>query len=268
MNKISVVMSVYNGEKTVKKAVQSILDGSFRNLEFIIINDGSDDGTRDILEQAVAADDRIRLFNFTQNKGLIYALNFGIGKSCGDYIARMDADDVARVDRLQTQYDCLKDRNDIVFVGSAARLVDEDGKVWGVRSYPKTVDKKLLMKYDPFIHPTLLFKKSALEAVGGYRDSERTYRCEDYDLIFRLYAQGLYGENLEEPLIDYRESLNSAKKHNRTTRKNEYYVRKEGVKILKGGIYGRLFSLKPLCLSLLPDNVYNFLHNKKWKGKR
>ena len=109
--KVSVIMPVYNGEKFISQAIESILNQTFVDFEFIIINDGSNDKTEKII--AKYKDKRIKYFKFTKNKGLVYSLNFCLKKSKGEFIARMDADDISMPDRFTKQVKFL-DKNESV----------------------------------------------------------------------------------------------------------------------------------------------------------
>lgn len=260
---ISVIMGVFNGEKTVQRAVLSITEGSFRDIEFIIVDDGSTDGTEKILRDLAQNDNRITVIKSFANNGLAWALNRALLASKGEIIARMDADDYCHPLRLIKQLEYLNS-NDLDFVCAGA-LLTEKGKEWGMRQYSEGVSKKTLIKYNPFIHPTLFIKREAILAVGGYNEAKYCHRCEDYDLYFRLYAKGFVGGNMQEVLIEYNEPKDSAQRHNRRTRKNEFLVRKKGIKMLKGKLWDYLYCVKPLILLLLTDKLYNRIHNYKWR---
>lgn len=107
-----------------------------------------------------------------------------------------------------------------------------------------------------------MFRREALLKVGGYRDVSKTVRCEDYDLVFRLYAARLYGYNLQDDLISYYEPRNFAKKHTFRTRRNEFYVRMYGSR-LNRSVKGRFYAFKPLILAFLPAGLYRRLHKNR-----
>lgn len=260
---ISIIMGVYNGEKTVQRAVLSITQGTYTDLEFVIVDDGSTDNTWNVLQQLAEKDSRIVIIRSNTNSGLATALNAALKSSKGELIARMDADDFSYPTRLEKQLDYLES-SELDFVGTGANLL-ENGVVWGQRQYSKAVDKDILKKYNPFIHPTLLIKREALIKVGGYNEAKYCYRCEDYDLYFRLYSQGFVGGNMQQILLEYNENRHSADRHNRQTRKNEFTVRRKGIKLLKGHFWDYSYCVKPLILLLLTDKLYNKLHNCKWE---
>jgi len=262
---ISIIMGVYNGEATVEKAAHSLLDGDDNDIEMIIVNDGSTDGTADILARLASDDPRVRVINTPKNMGLAHALNLAFQAARGAYVARQDADDISCINRLNRQLNYLLLHPELAFVGSSVNLVDGLGEVWGERCFPEAPDKNTVMRYNPFVHPTMLFLKTALDAVQGYRDLPYTRRCEDYDLVFRLYGAGYKGGNVPEVLMDYHEERDSASRHTRKTRLNEYRVRREGCRLLGGGVKGYAYSLKPLLLLLAKGGLYNVLHNGKWR---
>ena len=261
---ISVVMGVYNGEKTVERAMRSVLDGTYRDIEFIAVNDGSTDGTAELLSKIAEEDTRVKVINSEKNFGLAHALNTGIRAAKGEFVARTDADDASAKNRLERELNALIEYG-CDFVCCGANLIC-DGK-WGERIFPEKVDKKTLISYNPFIHPTLLIKKEALIKVGGYCENADRRRVEDYDLFVRLYAAGFSGRNLPEILIDYYEPLDVSFRYDLKIRLNEYKVRKEAARLLRGGFLDRLKAVKPLLLLVIPKACYNKYRLKKWRVK-
>ena len=197
---ISVVMSVYNTEKYLKKAIDSILNQTFTDFEFIIINDGSTDGSLEIIQSY--NDARIILIN-QSNQGLSKSLNNGIRISKGKYIARMDADDISNCHRLEKQFNFLEKNVNCVVVGSNANLIDLNGTYLYVSNNPCTWDeiKKVLPK-TIFFHSSTMFIKDVFNKCDGYMEEVIQF-FEDGILWNRMVN---YGEfcNLSEALIDYR----------------------------------------------------------------
>jgi len=262
---ISVVMGVYNGEKTVERAVRSVLEGSYSDIEFIAVDDGSTDGTAEILSKIAEEDSRLKIIFSKKNFGLAHALNAGLKVCRGEFVARMDADDIAHPDRLSKELRYLLDTN-ADFVSCGVNLFDENG-TWGERFYPETVAKDTLCRYNPFVHPGLLIKKSALDAVGGYCESAEKLRCEDYDLFVRLYKDGFIGRNIPEKLLDYYEPKDVSFRYNFKIRINEYRLRKEAVKVLGGSLKSKILVFKPLLLGVMPKKIYQKYRMKKWSYK-
>jgi GT2 family glycosyltransferase len=198
---ISIVMSVFNGGSFLSQAVESILNQSFDDFEFIIVDDGSSDGSSSKLDALQDRDARIRVIH-QQNKGLIDALNLGCSLARGQYIARMDADDVSLHNRLASQVDFLQTHPRVVLVGGAVDFIDARGNPLLTVRYPsdhKAIQQALLDS-SVFWHPTVVFSKDAFLAAGGYRNIPD---AEDYDLWLRLAELGEVA-NLRQVLLHYR----------------------------------------------------------------
>jgi glycosyltransferase involved in cell wall biosynthesis len=201
--KITVILSVHNGEKFIQESVESILSQTFTDFEFLVINDASSDKTADILRGF--SDGRIRIITNDKNLGLTKCLNLGLREAKGEYIARMDADDVASPDRLTKQLEFMEANPDIALIGSAVDIINGKGDIIG---HKDRLTKNLAIKYysvfidNPFIHSTLFFRKKAIQDAGGYDESFRY--AQDYELASRLLKQGLRLANLPDRLLRLR----------------------------------------------------------------
>lgn len=200
--RVSVLMPVYNGEPYVKEAVASILNQTFTDYEFIVVDDGSTDETWSILE-SYAVDPRIRLIQNEINLGLARSLNRALAMARGEYVARMDADDVSRPNRLATQVAFLDNHRSIGVVGSTVQIVDAGGSLGRVLSRPPTdaLIRWSLCFQTPLAHPSVLMRKAVLDRVGGYNDA--LLANQDRDLWHRLSALTRFA-NLKVPLLLYR----------------------------------------------------------------
>jgi len=194
-------MSVYNGEKFLPEAIDSILSQTCGSFEFIIINDGSTDGTRGILESFT--DERLILLH-QDNSGLTQALNRGIAVAKGKYIARQDADDISKPERLEKQVAFLEAHPGVGLLGSRFEFIDEDGKVKRQSLLPTDNDtlQERLPKINQFCHASVIMRKEALDKVGAYREFFRY--AQDYDLWLRI-SEHCEIANLPETLVQYRE---------------------------------------------------------------
>lgn len=257
---ISVIMGVYNAEKTVERAISSLYTYS-GDIEVIAVDDGSIDNTKRVLFSLKEKYPTLKVLENTENMGLTYSLNLAFSKSSGEFIARLDADDINISGRFEKQLKFLNSNPEYAFCAGNAILFDDNGN-YARRKFTENITLDEIINYNPVIHPTLFIRRSALERVGAYRDIEKTVRCEDYDLIFRLYAKGFYGKNLNEDLIYYFEDRNAFKKHTFKTRRNEFYVRRYGAKINKSK-QGKIKAFKPLFLWLLPKKIYKKMHQSK-----
>ena len=207
MPKVTVLMSVYNGERYLREAVESVLNQAFAGFEFIIIDDGSTDATSEILDGF--GDPRIVRFMNERNIGLAGSLNKGLAMARGEYIARMDADDINLPERLAKQVVFLDEHREVGVVGCAIQVIDADGSPIRVQRYPTTHGPLLwaLCFYTPLAHPTVVFRKAVVERVGGY-DCALLIN-EDRDLWQRLSSVTRFA-NLPEVLFSYRMHPGSA----------------------------------------------------------
>lgn len=196
---VSVLMPVYNGERFLGEALSSIQRQSFRDLEIVVVDDGSTDGTAAILDAAAASDPRIRILH-QANAGHVRALNAGLQQVRGRYVARMDADDIARENRLEEQARFLNDHPDVAVVGTAATVIDARGVEGTSVRFPTEhgVLRWTMCFMSPIIHPTAMLRTDRLRATGGYDASMR--HAEDYDLWLRLSRVGRLA-NIDAPLL-------------------------------------------------------------------
>lgn len=203
--KISVIMSTFNPKGLeLRRSVQSIIDQSYAFWELLIYDDGSDSEGQEIIEQVTKLDKRIRCLKGDSNRGIAVGLNECIKASKGEYIARMDDDDICLPKRFERQLEFLQMHDNYQWVGVLADLFDESG-VWGRADRPEKPESKHFFHSSPFIHPSVMFRRDVLVATGGYSVSRTTSRCEDYELFMRLYSQGYKGYNLQEVLFQYQE---------------------------------------------------------------
>ena len=182
---VSVLMSVYNGERYLEEAIESILNQTFRDFEFIIINDGSADGTAGILAHYQRVDDRVRVYD-QENRGLVASLNRGGQLARGEYIARMDADDVSLPERLRKQVDYMETHPEVGVMGTQMKQIDEKGRLLSAFDAPlahEAILWKMLFEC-AIAHPTVLMRRHLLIEAGGYDPSYA--HIEDTELWSRL----------------------------------------------------------------------------------
>lgn len=260
----SIIMGVYNTANTIEAAIASIFEQTYETFEFIICDDGSTDNTSQILEKCKSIyGERLILLKNTKNQGLAKTLNTCIGRARGEFIARMDGDDISHPDRLEKQIKFLIDNPQVAFVGSNAVKFDENGPYGFFRNSRQPKKEELLYK-SRFIHPTIVFRRNCLNSVGGYCESDYCLRCEDYDLWLRLYAKGYFGANIQEELLDYYEGSQNLSKRKYRYRVNEAIVRYKGFKSNKILLRGLPYVFKPLIVGLISPKVVNWV--KRIKG--
>lgn len=209
--KVSVLLPCYQAEAAVERAARSILDQTHTGLELLALDDGSTDGTRAVLDRLAAADERVRVVVNETNVGLIATLNRGLELADGEFVARMDADDVSEPGRLERQLDVFQRHPDTDAVGTGVRLLDPRGRATGRRP-PRACTpggcRFLSYLATPVAHPTLLARRQVL-AGHGYRPAEEALHAEDYDLFARLVRSGATLRNVDEALLGFRVSPGS-----------------------------------------------------------
>ncbi|MCR4313849.1 MAG: glycosyltransferase [Candidatus Uhrbacteria bacterium] len=259
MSKVSILLSVYNGERFVRDAVLSLLAQTYRDFELLIVDDASTDGAHEILEELAAQDSRIRVLTNSTNLELTKSLNMALrlpldklGVAQDDYVARMDADDIALPDRLEKQIAFLEGHPDIDVVGTAYEWIDEDGQVIGrphVITNPEDI-RRALPRTNPLLHSSVVMRRTALQHASGYDESYR--RAQDYDLWLRL-SRTSHMTNLPEILMQKRLAKGMISFANE--RAQLRCAVRARIHALRRGDYpwwNAVYLLKPLVASLLP----------------
>ena len=257
--KVTVLMSVYNGEKYLAKSIESILNQTFIDFEFMIIDDASTDNSFNIMKEYLLLDNRINLFRNKENLGLTASLNFGLQHAKGQYIARMDADDIAREDLLEKEVEFLDNHPEYTFVSCIADYIDEDGNIEKPRLFPETNEDiyATMPKVNAMMHPGVLFRKDDIEKIHNY--DERFRVCQDYDLWFRGMAAGYKFYNIQEPLLQFRRNRTYNSRKDLSYRLTDFKVRLNGYKINHLGIKNYIYLGVPIALAIIPDKVIDKL---------
>lgn len=254
---ISVLMGTYYRRTEtglLERSVSSILNQTLSNFELLISDDGSTKDARILLEQMACQDRRIRLIRRGHLYSLSEKLNACLCQAKGTLIARMDDDDFSFPDRFAKQAAALEAHPDAAYVGSNVELY-RSGTLIGARVLPERPSVKDFFFTQPYVHPSLMFRRDALLSVGGYSESPHCLLCEDYDLLLRLYAKGFQGMNLQENLLAY--TLPDTAKGNRKMRHrwNEAVTRFYRYKELKVLPWAFPYVVKPLAVGLIPEPV-------------
>ena len=199
--KVSVVMSVFNGENWLKYSIESILNQTFKDFEFIIVDDGSTDSSIEILDQYKSIDKRIKIIR-KKNTGLYDSLNVGINSAESEWIARIDSDDTSESTRLEKQYHLALDIGKKFIIGTNLNIIDSDGNVISEYKYPKThkgLKNNLITLNKFFATSSAFFNFSIFEKIGGYRLHYK--RSGDYDFWLRALSKGYKFRCLQQPLV-------------------------------------------------------------------
>jgi len=201
--RVTVLMSVFNGEHYVESAINSILSQTFLDYEFLIINDGSNDNTGGIIERY--NDPRIAVIHNKVRIGLTKSLNIGLRSALGEYIARHDCDDVSTSHRLADQVRYLDEHEEVTIVGGQFRLIDSNGSTLPTPPIKKAPGMRGILLHlaidNPFVHSAVMFRKKAVLELGGYNEEYQT--SQDIELWSRLLCRH-EGANLTSQVIDLR----------------------------------------------------------------
>ena len=205
---VTVLMSVYNDEKFLSGGIESILNQTFTNFEFLIINDASTDSTSAILQEYARKDSRVRVLNNENNMGLTVSLNNGLNSALGKYIARLDSDDISLKQRLERQVNFLDKHPKIGVLGSGAEIIDVDGNITGkfTPSTSPAVIRWRLLFGNCMLHSTVMFRRDIVLQAGGYPSD--CFIAQDYDLWSRLMFKTDICQ-LPDTLVNYRQNTNA-----------------------------------------------------------
>jgi glycosyltransferase involved in cell wall biosynthesis len=202
--KVSVVLPVYNAVEYLELALNSILTQTFRNFEFIIVDDHSTDGSFEILMEYAKKNKKIKLFRNTKNRGVSETVKKAIRQCRGEYIARMDADDVSLPTRLEKQLKYLEQNKDTVALGGQCLTIDSENRITGNKTFPNSFEEiyKYIFHFIPVQQPTLMIARNRLpKRFVYYVDGMNT--AEEVELFFKLFNYGKV-ENLPDTLLLYR----------------------------------------------------------------
>lgn len=212
---VSVIIPCYNCERYVQQAVDSIINQTYSNLEILLADDGSNDGTNAILKRIAITDSRIKVIENESNLGIVETLNKLVKLSNGNYIARMDADDFSFPQRIEREVSLLENNPDVGICGCDAFIINENGKIVDKMIMPHSSKEIDAFKQvdSPFIHPNILIRSHIIKSLL-YRKEYQS--AEDYELWLRVLEK-THGENIQSPLFCYR-ILPTSISHASTTR--------------------------------------------------
>lgn len=257
-SKISVLMCVYNAENYLKDSIESILNQTYKNFEFIIIDDGSTDSSRKILEFYAHKDARIILFN-QKNMGLTKALNRGIAVSKGKYIARQDADDISYLDRFEKQIRIMDADDLVVLMGGSCDDLYSDGSTGKWSSYSHDELQKVVFLKTPFAHSTAMMRADICKELGGYDENFKT--SQDTEFWMRFAKKGTIAM-IEEPILLRKIMAGSISQKRRWRQFYDAFKARwrhnHGIQRIHSIYYG----VRSLFISLLPTSCIRFLKGR------
>lgn len=262
---VSVLMAIYNCQNTLEEAVNCIINQTYTNWELILFDDCSSDNTYQKAIEIAKSDNRIKVYKNEKNLTLAPTLNNCLKVAKGEYIARMDGDDVCDLTRFEKEVNLLNENPEYAVVSCLMNLYDENG-IYGKVSYPEFPQKTDFANSSPICHAGCMMRKSVLEQLGGYSNSPKVERIEDYDLWIRLYEAGFKAYNIQECLYSMRDDRNAIKRKKFKFRVTEYHLKKDMCKKFDLPFSCRIKAYKPLILGLVPTSIYTTLHKLKHKG--
>ncbi len=261
--KISVLMGIYNCAGTLGEAIESILRQTEPDWELILCDDGSTDATCRVAEGYVAAHPgKILLLRNQCNRGLNHTLNRCLQAARGEYIARMDGDDLCDPERFALELSALEAEPEIAIVSTDMGFFDETG-LWGSIAHPDYPQPGDFLHGSPFCHAPCMVRREAFLSVEGYTEAPRLLRVEDFHLGVKLYAAGYRGKNIHRQLYLMRDDRNAYSRRKFKYRINEAYVIALAVRRLQLPKLGYLRALRPILVGLMPGFLYDYLHKKR-----
>jgi glycosyltransferase EpsE len=263
---VSVALGTYNGSKWIQRAVDSMLNQTYKNLEVIICDDASTDNTVLLLHELYDKDPRVKIIKNEVNSGLNITLNNCIEHSSGEFIARMDDDDFSHPDRIEKQMGFLLTHPEYTIVSTSINYFDEKG-IWGSSVSHGERSKINIFLGHTFCHPSVIMRKRDLIAVGMYSTDKLNQRGQDYDLWCKFYQAGFKGYCLPDVLFDYYESADSVKRRKFKFRLNHAIKTHRWRTRLGLPFKFEYFPLINLAKCFIPQEIIRLLHNKKF-GKR
>ncbi len=272
MPNISVVMPVYNSEKLVWETIESILNQTFIDFEFIIVDDCSTDKSWNIIQKYANKDRRIKAYRNKKNLGVVKTRNkmLDLINHNSKYIAMIDSDDIAKPERLDKQIKFLEKNTDYAIVWAFLEIIDKNGKTIWYRKYPVTPDEigKTICKKSPLAQPSVMVRKSAWDKVWKY--NKNFERVQDYELWFRFFKKWYKLANLPEYLLKYRIHSNQGKsKHLKLTIKNTLKIQTSNLKYCKNKLSTFLYMLVELFLLFLPSSlILNLFKKIEYKNEK
>jgi glycosyltransferase involved in cell wall biosynthesis len=256
---VSIVIPVHNGEEYIKEAIDSCLNQTYGNIEIIVVDDKSTDDTLKILKEYR---DKITVISVEKQNGLGNVLNIGIRASKGQYIARMDADDVMYPSRIEKQVEYMQEHPSCVAVSGQIDIIDSDGNITGHREYAiedRDIKKNMFL-FQPFAHPAVMLRKSTLEDVGLY--PENMWKVEDVKLFFLLSQKGEF-HNIEDTVLKYRMTFNTQSQSNmldhfkKTNEIRKWAIKELGIKpTFREYVIWNLQKIAVPILGLLPHSLF------------
>lgn len=266
-DKISILMGIYNCADTLSEAIDSIINQTYTNWQLILCDDCSTDNTYNVAKSYQEKyPEKIVLVRNEVNSRLAFSLNHCLKYADGEFIARMDGDDISVSNRFEVQLKFLNDHPEYDLVGCAMQRFSGDGKLADIFYSVDNPDYYTLKNKIPYHHATIMARRKVYDELNGYTVCERTKRGQDYDLWFRFYKAGFKGTNLREPLYMVREDAAAIRRRTFKTRFNALKTTWYGFNLLG---YPKHWLIKPtietFVKSMTPHKITEIY--RKWQSK-
>lgn len=262
--KISILMGIYNCASTLPEAIDSLLNQTCTDWELILCDDGSTDDTYAVAEgYRQRYPHKIKLLKNEQNMGLNMTLNNCLAVAQGEYIARMDGDDISLPERLQRELDFLEGHPEYAVVSCSMIYFDQDGDFRTGSSLSAKPEPAQLVHGTIHCHAPCMVRSQVMREVGGYSVDKKLLRVEDWHLWLKIYAAGHRGYNLDQPLYKMRDDRAAIGRRKFRYRLNEAHVSLLAVKTFRLPFWKRIYALRPILVGLLPLPVYKLLHRNR-----
>ncbi len=261
-------MAIFNCAHYLPEAIDSILTQTYTNWELILCDDASTDNTYQVAKQyADKYPDKIRLIQNEKNSKLPFSLNHCLQYATGEFVARMDGDDVCLPERFEKQVAYLRAHPEYQVVGTDMQHFNEHTGLADIVPSCTNPDYYTLRKHIPYHHATILTYKYVYDKVGGYTVSKRTTRAQDYDLWFRFYHEGFNGNNIHEPLYRMREDAGAVRRRTFKVRWNALKTTYIGYRLLG---YPKWWLIRPTMVCLMKSLVpfWGVDLYRKWQARR
>lgn len=251
---ISVIMGIYNCADTLEEAVGCIINQTYENWELIMCDDGSTDDTYIVAQRLAEKNPKIIVIKNEKNFGLNVTLNNCLKVAKGEYIARMDGDDLCDPRRFEHQVAFLQSQTEYSIVSSKMYFFDEDGR-WGENNPPEYPSAEQVVCGSPICHAPVMMKKKCMDAVNGYTEDVKMLRVEDVNLWIKLYYAGFKCYNIQIPLYGMRNDKNAVNRRKYKYRINSAYVRLKGCRMLHLPAKCYIKACTPLAIGLVPGVI-------------
>ena len=252
-------MGIYNCAATLQEALDSLYAQTFQDFEIILCDDGSKDDTYAVALENLRQHENIVLLHNEQNLGLNATLNKCLAVAKGEYIARMDGDDISLPTRFEMQVKFLDEHLEYAVVSAPMIYFDEHGEFRRGKGKGEIVARDFVHG-SPICHAPCMARTEVFRSVGGYSVDDRLLRVEDYHLWFKIFAIGHKLYMMDECLYMMRDDQNAYHRRTFKSRLNEAYVKHIGYRMIGLPFYYQVFTLRPILVGLLPKAVYKLLH--------